>query len=197
MVSNNTIDKTAQRSSVEQRLTQMVERKWRAVNSKHDDNPITVRTTDEHVSVGPVSGFNRRLMMQDVIRECNRDCYEFRYGYHEETERSTVNVRPISISEKYHIPDGLDVRLAIPIKALDEAGIHAPRVAESGYRASILQYFETEQVAERVATAIEPHVESALEEMWSWDIEEIEVRRLDDPRVGLDDSWYALWIHYE
>lgn len=182
-------------NSIERRLEELVERKWTPLREEHDCKPMEVQQTEEGVLVGHVNRLRISLLRDDLIRT-------FDAGYYDIVPRPTdrgraVEVRPISQSDYYDIPDGADVKKAAAIKALKETGIHVPKVLDTS-GAAWLKHFETEMEAEEAAKVLEPHIEVAIDEMWHGSVEGLEVREFNEPRKWLaPDSWYAIIVHYE
>lgn len=177
-------------NSIKRQLEQMVERKWTPLREKNDSEPMEVWTDGEIIRVGHVNRLSSPLLSTDVIRTFDSGHYEFWNG-------TTVSVRPISASEFYEVPDGMDVQRAAVIKALNETGIHVPKVLKSE-DAAWLKHFETEEEAERAAAVLKDPIETAYEEMWNGGVEELEVREFEEPREWLaSESWYSVLVPYE
>lgn len=182
-------------NSIERRLEELVERKWSPLCEKHDSEPMEVRRVEDGVLVGHVNKLWISLLRDDVIRT-------FDTGYYDIMPRPTdqgraVVVRPISQSDYYETPYGMDVNKAAVIEALTETGIHVPKVHDTS-GAAWLKHFETEVEAEEAAKVLEPHIETAYNEMLNESVEELEVREFEEPREFLTpDSWYAIIVHYK
>lgn len=187
---------TTQRlQSIEQRLEEMVERKWTPLREENGSEPMEVATTDDHAYVGYVNRLWSQLLMDDVIRTFDSGYYEF-WNVGGERGRQ-VEVYPTTAAEFYEIPDGADVRRAAAIEALDETGIHVPHIVKSN-RALWFKHFETESEAEHAAAALEGPVETAYESMRGKGVEKTEIREVEEPREWLaPDSWYLVLVFIE
>jgi hypothetical protein len=176
-------------NSIKRQLEQMVKRKWTPLLEKTDSEPMGVWIDEKDVHVGHLNNTWSSLLLSDVIRT-------FDNGYYDFWSNKTVGVRPTSATEFYEVPDGMDVRRAAAIKAVNESGIHVPEISES-WNAAWLKHFETEQEAQRAAAVLKDPLETAYEEMWKDGIEEIEVREFEETREWLaPDSWYSVLVHY-
>ncbi|WP_323676872.1 hypothetical protein [Halorubellus sp. PRR65] len=177
-------------NNIKRQLERMVERKWTPLREKHDSEPMEVRTDRETIRVGHVNKLWSSLLGADVIRTFDSGYYDFWSG-------TTVSVQPISASEFYEAPEGMNVRRAAAIRAVDDTGIHVPVISDSG-NAVRLKYFETEEGAQRAAAVLKDPIETTYEEMWNGGVEELEVREVEEPREWLaPDSWYSVLVHYE
>lgn len=180
-------------NSIERRLEEMIERKWTPLREKHDKEPMKIERKEDGVVVGHTNA--RILLRDDVIRTFDTRHYDFRPR---NTGRGReILVRPISKSDFYEIPDGVDVDKAAPLRALKETSIHVPVVNDCGGGAW-LRHFETEGEAEEAAEVLGPRIETTYNEMWNNGVEEIEIREFEEYREWLTpDSWYSVLVHYE
>jgi len=183
---------TAERlKSTKQRVEELVEKKWTPMREKNDSESMEVWTNEYGVYVGNVNRLWERVLRDDLVRKFDDDFYEFGGG------GGSVSVCPITASEYYDAPDGMDVKKSAVIKALDETGVHIPSVRGSG-QTTWLEHFETREEAERTADVLEGTIRENYEEMWGEGVESLEVRELKEPRDWLaPDSWYSVLVHYE
>lgn len=174
---------------IEQRLEEMVERKWTPLREKNDSEPMEVWSNERGVHVGEVNAFWSPILLADVIRTFNRGHYEFVGGH-------SIRVCPTNAREFYAVPEGMDVKRAAVIKALDETGIHVPNVRTS-MNSARLEHFETRETAERAAAALEEPINSHYEEMWGESIDKVEIREFGEPRDWLaPDPVYTVFVNY-
>jgi len=180
-------------NSIERRLKERVERKWTPLREKHDKEPMEIQRKKDGVVVGHTNA--RIPLRDDVIRTFDTRHYDFRPR---NTDRGReILVRPISKSDFYEIPYGMDVDKAAALRALKETNIHVPMVNDCSGGAW-LRHFETKEEAEKAAEVLEPHIETAYNEMWNEGVGEIEIREFEERREWLaPDSWYSVLVHYE
>jgi len=189
-MSTETNTATSERlNSIERRLKQMVERKWTPLREKTDSEPMEVWTEHERVYVGHTYDLRWTLLTSDVIRTFDKGYYDIEGG-------TKVSVRPKSASEFYETR-GMDVRRAAVIEALDETGLHVPKVTHSRDMAR-MKHFETREEAERAATVLEGPIEERYEMMCNSGVEELEIKEFEEPRDWLaPDPCYSVIVHFE
>lgn len=180
-------------NSIERHLEEMVERKWTPLCEKHDKEPMEIKKREDGVVVGHTNA--RILLRDDVIRTFDTGYYDI---YPRNTDRGReIRVRPIGKSDFYEIPDGMDVNKAAALRALKETSIHVPVVNDSSGGAWF-RHFETEAEAEKAVEVLEPHIETAYDDMWNGGVEELEIREFEETREWLaPDSWYSIIVHYK
>lgn len=181
---------------IENRLREMVRRKWTPLRRANDEKPMDVWLDGFGVHVGHVNQRYKPTLVADVARTLPFGYFEHRLGFSDE-EGYSIGVRPVSESEFYDTPDPIRSPQDAVVKALNETGFHVPLVWSHGSHGARLRVLETEAEAERIKTRLEGRIDCCYEGRANHGVEGLTVQEFDEFRDWLSpDSWYEVVVNF-